>query len=358
VFRIKVIKLKSIILFLILIGIIAFGVGLSKNIYTTQRQADQQGQSETQEQVVQKMLTKSVDWQNIILSNQMPAFTFRVSQASQQIMQDTNEVVEAVSIVEPAVTENEHTDDESTFTNTIDIRINRKQIETVPEMKLTGDEQVLIYHTHTREAYKQSSGYEYNEPKAEPYRCDDFDYTVVHVGDILTEKLQEHGVSVLHDITEHEQKELGTAYVRSLVTVENLVEANNDQFDLLIDMHRDGYTDGTQDPDDHVITINGERYAKFFIVIGTGEGQAGGFSIKPDWEQNYQVAQTLTEIANQEYPGIADQIKLQKGRYNQHVTNNMILVEIGSNVTTMDEAERTAELLGDIIYKWFAINNQ
>lgn len=345
-------------MFLIILGLVAFGIGLYKNAINMQKQEQPQHTETGEIKNVQTQFLNEIDWQTIILSNQMPAFTFKVSQAPQEIIKESEKAKEVASVNQSIITENEHTDDVSEVTDTIDIHLTKRDIETPVGVEINGDEQVLIYHTHTREAYMQSPGYEYKEPKAEPYRCDNFDYTVVHVGDVLAESLKAKGVGVVHNITEHEQQELGTAYVRSLDTIQKLVEESNDQFNLLIDIHRDGYTEGTEDPDDHVVVIDGKRYAKFFVLIGTGEGQAGGFSIKPDWETNYQVAQALTTIANQEYPGLAEDVLIKKGRYNQHVTDNMILIEIGSNVTTMDEAERTAELLGEIIYKWLAINNE
>ena len=101
--------------------------------------------------------------------------------------------------------------------------------------------------------------------------------------------------------------------------------------------------------------INGERVAKFFILIGTAQGVSGGFSEKPNWRENYQFALKITNLANEKYPGLADKVMLKTGRYNQHVSNRAILIEIGNHMTTFAEAKRSAryiaEILSDIIEK-------
>jgi stage II sporulation protein P len=82
------------------------------------------------------------------------------------------------------------------------------------------------------------------------------------------------------------------------------------------------------------------------IVIGTGEGVMGGFSDKPNWKENAKLAIKLTNKINELYPGLAKDVYYKTGRYNQHVSTNAILIEVGSTLTTLEEAERATVYSG------------
>jgi hypothetical protein len=100
---------------------------------------------------------------------------------------------------------------------------------------------ILIYHTHTNEAYRKAPGDTYQETEA--WRTADQSHSVVRVGEVLVELLEDRGFDVIHEVTNHEPPDLGTAYERSLKTIEGYPK----NFDLYIDLHRDAYTRGLQD---------------------------------------------------------------------------------------------------------------
>ena len=85
------------------------------------------------------------------------------------------------------------------------------------------------------------------------------------------------------------------------------------------------------------------------MVIGTGEGIMGGFSEKPNWKENAKLAIKLTNKLNELYPGLARDVYYKTGRYNQHVSTNAILIEVGSTLTTLEEAERACIYLAEAI---------
>ncbi|NLX71373.1 MAG: stage II sporulation protein P [Clostridiales bacterium] len=212
---------------------------------------------------------------------------------------------------------------------------------------LTGEgPQILIYHTHSREAYRPDPDNPYKAVEA--FRCDDLDYTVVKVGSVLARHLESKGISVLHDRTEHEQGEHATAYVRSLKTIQKHMKEHK-SLKIFIDLHRNAYKEGVKSPDDEVVYINGDRVAKLFVVIGTGQGYVGGFSERPNWKENYKFAMRLTNKVNELYPGLAKPVYVKPSRYNQHVSTKAILIEVGSNLTTLKEAERAAYYLAEAI---------
>lgn len=229
-----------------------------------------------------------------------------------------------------------------------EIQIEIKNIsDDLPPVDLSGEgPQILIYHTHSREAYRQDPDNPYEAIAA--FRSNDLSQTVVGVGEELARQLQARNITVLHDKTDHEVYPWKSGlYPRSLETIKKR-KKEYDSLKIFLDIHRN-YNDNLKDPDKEVVVIDGERVAKFFIVIGTGEGISGGFSQKPNWRENYQFALKITNKANEKYPGLADDILVRTGRYNQHISNRAILIEIGNHLTTFNEAKRTAKYLAEIL---------
>ncbi|MFY9278185.1 MAG: stage II sporulation protein P [Caldicoprobacterales bacterium] len=229
-----------------------------------------------------------------------------------------------------------------------DIQIQIKNIDdNLPSVNLSGEgAQILIYHTHSREAYRQDPNNPYNAIAA--FRSNDLSQTVVGVGEELARQLQARNIPVLHDKTDHEVYPWKSGlYPRSLETIQKRIKEHK-SLKIFLDIHRN-YNEKLKDPDKEVVIIDGERVAKFFILIGTGEGISGGFSQKPNWRENYQFALKITNKANEKYPGLADDIMVRTGRYNQHISNRAILIEIGNHLTTYAEAKRTAKYLAEIL---------
>lgn len=217
----------------------------------------------------------------------------------------------------------------------------------MPSIEISGQgPQVLIYHTHTQEAYAKQSDQAYAElPNT---RTTNQDYNVVRVGDELARQLGlRYGISVLHDTTDHEPPELGTAYIRSCKTVESYLEQYSD-LKILIDMHRDAYNSRSWEPS--TVTIDSEEVSRIMIIIGTGEGSTGtGYAVKPDWQKNLQVAQQLVDELNKIHPQLALPVNIKTGRYNQHLSTGSILIEMGHNENTLDQAVRSADYLAQAL---------
>lgn len=223
------------------------------------------------------------------------------------------------------------------------IEVDKKPIELEdPE----GGPQILIYHTHSREAYRQDPKNPYEV--AEAFRTNDLKHTVISVGEQLTKHLKKKGISVLHDKTEHEQGDYNGAYENSLKTLKKRMKENK-SLQIFIDIHRNAYKDGSKSPDDEVVIIDGKRVAKVFVVIGTGDGVMGGFNEKPDWEENYKFGKKLTNAINDLYPDLAKDVYVRSGRFNQHVSTNAILIEVGSTLTTLEEAKRSTKYLAEAL---------
>lgn len=187
---------------------------------------------------------------------------------------------------------------------------------------------VLIYHTHTYEAYTKEAGMEYEE--TEKWRTADARYSVVRVGEELTRALRELGIDAVHDRTNHELPVLATAYSRSLATLATYEDAG-EEFDLCLDLHRDAYIEGMGESS--VETGEG-RAAKILFLVGRAEN----YSVRPDTDGNMRFARLMTTALNEQLPGLCKDVLTKPGRYNQHCGNDAALVEVGDNHNTLTEA--------------------
>lgn len=200
---------------------------------------------------------------------------------------------------------------------------------------------VLIYHTHTHEAYEQEDDDPYVETEA--WRTADQSHSVVRVGEALKELLVQQGFDVVHDVTDHEPPRLNTAYARSLKTLEGYA---GEAFDLYIDLHRDAWNE--QMPE--AATVMGQTAAQLMVLIGNG----GDYEVKPDYEANLRFATKLTDRLNALAPGLCRNVMVKNGRYNQHVGTPAILIEVGHNKNTLTEALASMPYLADALYDLLA----
>lgn len=214
--------------------------------------------------------------------------------------------------------ENEHTDQ----------TVPPQQVSPQPEATVppaTAAPRILIYHTHTHEAYAQTEADPYEALEA--WRTADEAHSVVRVGEELAGLLRALGCEVVHDTTDHELDDLSTAYVRS----EETLLSYEEPFDLYIDLHRDAYVEGMGE---NTLHVDGVGYAKLMMLIGRGDN----FQVKPHYEENYAFARALTDELNARIPGICRDVLVKTNRYNQHAGPLCILVEAGNNHNTLVEA--------------------
>ena len=193
---------------------------------------------------------------------------------------------------------------------------------------------VLIYHTHTHEAYEQ----ERDDPYValEAWRTADTDHSVVRVGAELAKQLRQRGFEVIHDATDNEGDALGTAYTRSLA----MLEGYDRRFDLYIDLHRDACVDDMADD-----ALSSPSTAQLMLLIGNGEG----FDVKPYTAQNLAFAKALTAEINAIQPGLCKDVLVKDGRYNQNIGVFSILVEVGHNRNTLTQALAAVAPLAEAI---------
>lgn len=213
--------------------------------------------------------------------------------------------------------------------------------------QVNGKYNILIYHTHTTEAYRQTEGYTYKA--AGDSRTREKDKNVIAVGDKLKEELESYGFGVLHDTTDHEPPSLSTSYDRSLVTMKKY-QQEYPEIDIYIDLHRDAAN--VEKSQNDVVEIDGKRCARIMFVVGKGERKNTEGVVplpKPNWEANYALAKSICEQLDGFNDNFTRDIRVKTGRYNQHVSDMSLLVEVGHNANTLEEALNSMPYLAKAI---------
>lgn len=189
------------------------------------------------------------------------------------------------------------------------------------------DPKILIYHTHTTEAYTATKESFYVQTSS--YRTADPSKSVLAVGEALAERLRtQYGFSVIHDTTDHEPPSLKTAYDRSEQTMRRYLE-RYPSLVLFIDVHRDA---GSNEKD--YVMVDGIPTARLMCVVGQGTKYAD----KPDFETNFALADRLTQNLRHIDRRLARDVRVKTGRYNQHVGRLSLLIEVGHNANTLEQA--------------------
>ncbi|MBQ9861430.1 MAG: stage II sporulation protein P [Clostridia bacterium] len=203
----------------------------------------------------------------------------------------------------------------------------------------TDDIQVLITHTHTTECYLDYDAGFFN-PDAQS-RTDDATKNMVAVGERVAKELRQAGIGVIHDTEIHDQP-YSSAYTHSRKAVEKYLE-QYPSISVVLDIHRDAIyqSDGTRVKPTAV--INGQKAAQMMIIVGMKNTKSVP---NPHTAENLSFGAHLQQTLHAGYGGLMRPMVLADARYNQQLSNGMILVEVGSDVNTLEEALYSAELLG------------
>lgn len=158
---------------------------------------------------------------------------------------------------------------------------------------------------------------------------------------MLTNELKDKGYNCVHDKTIHDYPSYNGAYKASLATVEKQLE--NNEFDFVIDIHRDAIS--SNEKFRPTAEINGESVAKLMFVIGTN---SAGLS-HDEWMENLKLAIMIQNRANEMYPGLFRELHLSNSRYNQHVSNGAMILEVGATGNTLEEAQNAMKYFAEVI---------
>ena len=192
----------------------------------------------------------------------------------------------------------------------------------------SGQPQVLIYHTHSQEGFADSVEGDVNT-------------TVIGVGEHLAQILRDqYGYQVIHNTDSFDLVDgvldRSKAYDYALPVIEQILE-ENPSIQVVIDLHRDGVNEDT-----HLVTdINGTPTAKVMFFNGlsrTAENGELSYLPNPYIEDNLAFSFQLEYQAKQYFPDFTRCIYLKGYRYNLHLRPRSLLLEVGAQTNTVEEA--------------------
>ncbi|MEC0133839.1 MULTISPECIES: stage II sporulation protein P [Paenibacillus] len=205
--------------------------------------------------------------------------------------------------------------------------------------KDTSIKRILIYHSHPREAYNPLLGAANENPSSGVSTKN-----VMLVGSYITKRLEQLGIGTVHAKEDFPTKvtdyNWNFSYKYSRILVKSALSAN-EEMDSFIDIHRD-----SQRHSKTTAVIDGKSYAQVYFIIGHAN---------KDWKKNEEFANKIHQQLEKNYPGISRGIwgkaagKGNNGEYNQTLSPNSVLIEVGGIDNSAEELKRTADILADAI---------
>ena len=156
---------------------------------------------------------------------------------------------------------------------------------------------------------------------------------MVRVGDEIERVLAESGIKVYHDTTMNDYPSYSGSYNRSAKCVENYIK-NDPSIKLVLDVHRDAIEGQNGQKVKHSTEIDGKTAAKIMLVAGSNQS---GLS-HDNWKENMRFAAQLQKHTLSLYPSLCRPINFRAQRFNQQLAPGAIIVEVGTNGNTLDEA--------------------
>lgn len=201
--------------------------------------------------------------------------------------------------------------------------------------------QILIYHSHSQEEF-----------------CDfvagESGRQILDVGSYLSELLSEkYGYFVIHDKTPYDVKDgvmdKNAAYSYAGEGIKKILEAYP-SIEVVIDLHRDGVGENV-----HLVTeIDGKPTAKLMFVNGISRTTLQGdiaYLYNPYIKQNISFSFHLQLAASKKYADWIRRTMISAYRYNLHYREKSLLVEVGAQTNTTEEAMNAMELLAKLLHE-------
>lgn len=197
--------------------------------------------------------------------------------------------------------------------------------------------QILIYHTHSQETY---ADYDQQHPER----------SVLGVGRYLTQLLEAKGYYVIHDQSIYDLKngelDRNHAYNYALEGITQILQ-DNPSIDVVLDLHRDGVKETL-----HMVSeVNGKPTAPIMFFHGISQTPEGPIEYlqNPYREDNLAFSLRMQLNAAAYFPGLTRKIYLKGLRYNQHLRPKSVLIEVGAQTNTYQEAYNAMEPLAELL---------
>lgn len=196
---------------------------------------------------------------------------------------------------------------------------------------------VYIYNSHQTEAYSEKYLETYNITP-----------DVLMAGYLLKEKLEKLGISTIIEesniaeflrINNWQYKD---SYKASRFYLLDAID-NYPNVKLFIDLHRDSLSKSKS-----TVKVNNKEYAKVMFVVGKEHD---------NYQANLELSNKLNNMITKKYPTLSRGVIGKEGSgvngiYNQDLSSNAILLELGGNENTITEVLNTIEIISEIIKEY------
>jgi stage II sporulation protein P len=184
-----------------------------------------------------------------------------------------------------------------------------------------GQVTVGVYHTHSSESYVPSDGTDSIRGNGGIFK----------VGAALVESLKEAGARVVYSDSRHDPHD-SAAYTRSRRTAQQLLRQGST---ALLDVHRDA----GGGPQSYSTTVDGRNVSQIRLVVGRQN---------PNMSTNKQFAQEIKAATDKQVPGLIKGIFFARGGYNQDLSGRNLLLEVGTDTSSREDAAAGASLFAKV----------
>ncbi|MCR8870440.1 stage II sporulation protein P [Bacillus sp. AFS026049] len=233
---------------------------------------------------------------------------------------------------------------DASLQNLDEIKEPDKGVTNQPNQTTNGRKVVEIYHSHNRESYLP-----YLKGVTDPDLAYHSKINITKLGERMVEDLADKGIGSSLDKTDimGNLNNKGLNYAKSYQESRKSVQtalANNKDLEYLIDIHRD-----SKRKKHTTITLRGKEYAKIAFVIGGNN---------PNYEKNAALANKLHKALEKKYPGISRGVMKQGGSshngiYNQDLSGNAMLIEVGGVDNTFEEMYLTVDAFTEVFSEFY-----
>ena len=216
-------------------------------------------------------------------------------------------------------------------------------VETLLHTKLTmkkkNEPQILIFHTHgASERFRDSNP---NDKKE----------SIIGVGGMLAEILEKkYGYQVIHDETEYDRIDgkidRNKAYNKAYTGLKSTLK-KYPSIQVVIDLHRDGVGNKVH----RLTTIDGKKTAQVMFFNGLSRNRKGNIKYlrNDNLQSNLAFSLQMKMKCMELYSDFAKPVYLKGYRYNLHLRKRSLLIELGNENNSLQEAENAMEPLAEVL---------
>ncbi len=206
-------------------------------------------------------------------------------------------------------------------------------------MKKSNKPQILIFHTHgASEAFIDSKKGKQSD-------------SIIGVGSRLSYILRKkYGYNVIHDTTAYDKIngsiDRNKAYNNAAAGISEILE-KNPSIEVVIDLHRDGVGNAVH----RLTTIDGKRTAQVMFFNGLSRNASGNidYLYNKNLQANLSFSLQMKLKCMENYPDFAKPVYLKNYRYNMHLREKFLLIELGNENNTVEEAKNAMEPLAKVL---------